>query len=248
MADDEIGHPESQPLTNLFVYLAKWCIHPTVAARAEATIFNEVLTLDSFEQVVSEILWNQGLWVWTSFKVKLTEQDKKDIGNKYSSIREIDVVAYEAPKNVVHAVECKSFFDSRGLDTRWLGINSPPRRPEILKLFTDDKLRKVIFRRLRQQLVEEKRCRPNPKIRLALACGHTTIGSRDALRKHFKAKGWDLYDEDWLREEMEKVIQGGYENRVSAVVAKLLSTKSMNDMGLRDQIAGEGANERSAGG
>ncbi len=70
-----------------------------------------------------------------------------------------------------------------------------------------------------------------------MACGHTTIASRDALRMHFKAKGWDFYDEEWLREQMEKVVQGGYENRVSAVVAKLLSTKSMSDRGFRNQIA-----------
>jgi hypothetical protein len=25
--------------------------------------------MDSFEQVVSEILWDEGLWVWRSFKV-----------------------------------------------------------------------------------------------------------------------------------------------------------------------------------
>lgn len=134
---------------------------------------------------------------------------------------EIDVVAFDAPENVVHVVECKSFFDSRGLDTRFLGINSPARRPGILKLFTNENFRKVIFRRLKQQLVEEKRCSPNPKIRLALACGHTTKSSRDELRKHFVAKGWDLYDEEWLLEQIQKVAHGGYDNRVSSVVAKL---------------------------
>ena len=57
--------------------------------------------MDSFEQVVSEILWEEGLWVWKSFKVKLTAEDKSDIGKTTMPRWEIDIVAYvayDAPK------------------------------------------------------------------------------------------------------------------------------------------------------
>lgn len=98
----------------------------------------------------------------------------------------------------------------------------PTSRSGFLKLFRDDEPRAVVFRRLAQQLVDEKRCRPNPNLRLALVCGHTKKSARDELKKHFEAKGWDLYDEEWLRKKLRKMAAGGYENQVSAVVAKVL--------------------------
>ena len=91
----------------------------------------------------------------------------------------------------------------------------------MFKIFKNDKLRNVVFERLRHQLVEEGRCRPNPKIRLALACGHIKKGHRDNLVTQFNSKDWDLYDEEWLRKGLREVAKGGYDNRVSAVVAKL---------------------------
>ena len=62
----------------------------------------------------------------------------------------------------------------------------------------------------------------NRELRLGLVCGHTKKSARDELKKHFKAKGWDLYDEEWLRGKIKEMADGGYENQVSAVVAKLL--------------------------
>ena len=88
------------------------------------------------------------------------------------------------------------------------------RRAGLLKLFKDETLRAVVLERLKEQLVEEGRCRPNPKIRLALACGHTKRGHRDALKEHFESNDWDLYNEEWLRSELRKVAKGGYDNRV----------------------------------
>lgn len=46
--------------------------------------------------------------------------------------------------------------------------------------------------------------------------------TREGLHKHFAEKGWELWDEPWLREHLRVMSQRGYENHVSAVVAKLL--------------------------
>lgn len=178
--------------------------------------------MDSFEQVVSEILWNEGLWVWKSFKVKLTAEDKANIDRPTSPRWEIDIVAYNATANLIHVLECKSYFDNPGIGARWLKDDLPASRAGFLKLFKDDKLREVVFGRIEQQFIHEKRCRANPKLRLGLVCGHTKKSARDELKKHFDAKGWDLYDEEWLRSKIREMAAGGYENQVSAVVAKLL--------------------------
>jgi hypothetical protein len=45
---------------------------------------------------------------------------------------------------------------------------------------------------------------------------------RVGLHKHFTEKGWELWDEPWLRERLKRMSDQGYENQVSAVVAKLL--------------------------
>jgi hypothetical protein len=172
--------------------------------------------MDAFEQVVSEILWNKGHWVWTSFKVELTSDDKRAIGRPTSPRWELDIVAYDAPKNIIHVVECKSYLDNPGLGMRW--VTSDRGR---MKLFTEPTLRKVVFNRLKEQMVDEGRCRPNPEIKLALACGNTKKQKREDLRVHFHTNGWTLLDEEWINNGLEEVSRGGYENKVSSVVAKL---------------------------
>jgi hypothetical protein len=90
------------------------------------------------------------------------------------------------------------------------------------KLFNDANLRGVVFNRLRLQLAECGACRPDANVRLSLACGKVRDRDRDWLRQHFKAQGWELWDEPWLRERLKLMSERGYENQVSAVVAKLL--------------------------
>jgi len=45
---------------------------------------------------------------------------------------------------------------------------------------------------------------------------------RAAIHTRFEAEGWELWDEFWLREHLKRMARRGYENQVSAVVAKLL--------------------------
>jgi len=49
--------------------------------------------MDSFEQLISEILWMEGFWVQTSLKVNLTKAEKRQIGRPSSPRWELDVVA-----------------------------------------------------------------------------------------------------------------------------------------------------------
>ena len=177
--------------------------------------------MDAFEQVVSEILWREGYWVRTSFKVELTPEDKKAINRPSSPRWEIDVVAYHPGDNVLRIVECKSFLDSLGVGAKWLdGANELAAGR--YKLFSDANLRKVVLARLTAQFVEAGMCLPKPKIKLCLACGKIRDSARKALAEHFGVNGWELFDEEWLRDRLRNTAKGKYENQVSAVVAKLL--------------------------
>jgi hypothetical protein len=48
---------------------------------------------------------------------------------------------------------------------------------------------------------------------------------RESLREHFKKQGWLFWDDSWLRDALARVADGGYDNQVAAVVAKLLLRK-----------------------
>lgn len=178
--------------------------------------------MDAFEQLVSEILWMEGYWVRTSVKVELTKEEKRQIGRPSSPRWELDIVGYSGRDNQLLAVECKSYLDSRGVALRAFD-GTDDKFAERFKLFTDDQLRIVVFNRLGLQFAESGACPPNPKVKLCLACGRiATDADRAGLHKHFAENGWELWDEPWLRERLKQMSDRGYENQVSAVVAKLL--------------------------
>jgi hypothetical protein len=165
------------------------------------------------------LLRHDGYWTIPSFKVKLTKQEKREIGRHSSPRWELDLVAYKGSTNEVLAVECKSFLDSTGVTFR----NDKFEPEDRYKLFNDDVLRLVVFRRLTEQLVAMGATAASPKVTLCLAIGKIAEKSDgDGLKSHFSAKGWRLFDVEWLRERLRLASQGGYENDVAFVVSKIL--------------------------
>ena len=135
------------------------------------------------------------------------------------------MVAYRARDNHLLAVECKSYLDSPGVKLRGFDASNK-KEANRFKLFNKPKLRQVVFNRLRRQFAESGACLPNPTVTLCLACGRiATEADREGLRTHFAKNGWQLWDDAWLRDRLIHMASGGYENQVSAVVAKLLLRK-----------------------
>lgn len=180
--------------------------------------------MDAFENLIAEIMWAEGYWVRTSVRVNLTKAEKVQIGRPSSPRWELDVVGYRGADNVLQVVECKSYLDSRGVSiAAFNGSNVTSEKR--FKLFTDANatLREVVLARLRNQLAESRACAPDAKVQLGLACGHiASPADRTALKTWFAERGWQLWDEEWLRQHLSKMADRGYENEVSAIVAKLL--------------------------
>ncbi len=164
----------------------------------------------------------EGFWVRTSVKVDLTKEEKRAIGRPSAPRWELDIVAYSGRDNRLLVVECKSYLDSRGVV--FSGFDGSQKDgSDRYKLFNDDTLRRVVFDRLRLQFAESGACGNNAAVQLCLACGRIASEiDRSGLRAHFAAKQWELWDEPWLRERLRTMAKRGYENQVSAVVAKLL--------------------------
>lgn len=178
--------------------------------------------MDAFESVVSEILWRDGYWVQTSFKVELTKDEKIAIDRPSSPRWELDVVGFSGRRNEVLVVECKSYLDSPGVAFRAFD-GSDKSFAGRFKLFNDPRLRDVVFNRLKDQLFDAGLVSKNPSVRLALVCGKIVRErDRDLLREHFERNGWLLWDDAWLKERLRTMSQGGYENSPVAVVSKLL--------------------------
>jgi hypothetical protein len=180
--------------------------------------------MNAFEQVVSDILRMEGYWVHNSVKVEITKEEKRKIGRHSSPRWELDVVAYSGSDNILRIVECKSYLDSPGVRLR--GVDgSDPKEAKRYKLFADPTLYDVISNRLKIQFVKSGTCPSDARIKLCLACGRIVSESdRIGLHTLFREKKWDLWDEHWLRDRLEKMAEPdfGYEDQITAIVAKLL--------------------------
>jgi hypothetical protein len=180
--------------------------------------------MDAFEEVVASIMQRQGYWTLTSVKVELTKADKRAIGRPSSPRWELDIVAYRGRDNELRVVECKSFLDSLGVRCdAFNGTNAPAARR--YKLFCDATLRRVVLRRLKQQLVKAGFCQEKPTVRLCLAAGKIH-GDEAWLRNHFEERSWVLMGPELIREELRALRDSGYQNSVAAVVTKLLLRKA----------------------
>ena len=177
--------------------------------------------MDAFESVISSLLHQDGYWTFTGFKVKLTKAEKLKIGKPSCPRWELDLLGYKGSTNELLVVECKSYLDSRGVTTAPF-IQSGDKKTRY-KLFCDSALRKVVFGRLEAQLVTAGFCRPKPKMTLALAAGKIASSKeREQLHALFEERGWRLFDAEWIRERLVTAADGGYENAVAPVTAKLL--------------------------
>lgn len=182
--------------------------------------------MNAFEQVVARVLVDAGYWVRPSYKVSLTREDKDSIGRPTCPRWEIDLLAYQAESNLLLAVECKSYLDSGGIAIACFnGTN--PKFASRFKAFNDKPLRGVLEQRLIEQLIAARSCRPQPKIRWALAAGKfKSIADKTQVQEHFTRMGWELFDADWIGDRLRKIAADGYENDMTSIVAKLLRVRA----------------------
>jgi len=174
--------------------------------------------MNAFEQLAASLLTRAGYWVYPSFKVELTKEEKRAIGRHSSPRWEIDLVAYKPKANELLVVECKAYLDSGGVQ---LASFQKP-KTDRYKLFNEPQLREVVFSRLTQQLVEAGAVIEGPNVRLALMAAKIKPKEHSAVVELFKQNEWLLFDASWIREQLKQLSVGSYENDVPSVVAKLL--------------------------
>ncbi|MCW2404613.1 hypothetical protein M2336_001242 [Sphingobium sp. B1D7B] len=176
--------------------------------------------MDAFEELVAEVLRAEGYWVHQGYKIYLTREEKQALGDPSMPRPEIDLVAYKAGTGELLSLECKSYFDSGGVHARDLlpgGKNA-----QRYKMFVNADLRRMVLKKLVEQLVDNGSVAGIPTPRLGMIYGFATRANTQVLETHFAQSGWDLYGPDWLRAHLQKMALRSYDNQVASVVAKLL--------------------------
>lgn len=177
--------------------------------------------MDAFEQVIGGLLFQEGYWVSQSFKVELTKDEKKQIGRPSSPRWEIDLLAYSGGRKELLVVECKSYLDSGGVSAK--DILSGDKNNSRYKLFVDDHLRDVVFRRLSIQLAELGLVPGSTIPRLALAAGKIrSPKDKELLLELFNNKEWRLLGPEWIVSKLLSSADESYFDSIAHVVSKLI--------------------------
>ena len=136
--------------------------------------------------------------------------------------------AFKPGPNELLIVECKSYLDSLGVCVENF-IGEKAVHKNRLKLFTREKLRRLITEKILMQLREESLLLPkNPTVRYGLVAGKIKTGHEAKLRDLFKDNGWLLITPGELAQGLRKFADRGYEDDIVTMVVKILERNAVN--------------------
>jgi hypothetical protein len=176
---------------------------------------------DHFENLVRTLLEAEGFWVFQSFKVDLTTEDKRRIGRPSLPRPEIDLLAFRPRSNQIIAIEAKSYFDSRGVRLEELAASYeiPEGR---FKLFTCPKFQTIVLQRLKAQLMSMGMSKDDTAIRLGLVFGNVVKRDVLPLRRYVKTREWFYWSPRLLKRKLRSQARRAYENNPVIIASKLI--------------------------
>lgn len=180
--------------------------------------------MDYFESICKSLLERDGYWVYQSFKVNLSPDQKRQISDTKTTIPrpEIDLLALNTIRKEVIAFEAKSFFDSTGV--HYAELNSCYKIPEgRYKLFTCPSYQKIVFDQLKTDLIDKKLITEDYFVRLGLIAGNVKKGDSDRIQELFDFMKWKFWSPTLVKEKVLALADEGYENNPVVITAKILS-------------------------
>ena len=177
--------------------------------------------MNHFEGIIKTILEHDGYWVRQSFKVKLTKQEKRDIGKPSLPRPEIDLLAFKQSENKILALEAKSYLDSRGvnLDELQKQYDIPEGR---YKLFTCCKYQRILLDRLKENLMNVGMADLKTHIVLGLVAGKVYRSISNDVQEYFNTNNWFFWGPDDVKNKLNELAQSGYENEPAIITTKIL--------------------------
>ena len=134
---------------------------------------------------------------------------------------EIDLLAFNLKVNEIILFEAKSYLDSRGVALADLQEQhqTPTGR---YKIFTCDKYRQIVFKRIQIQLIEQGMADVKTTFKLGLAAGNIRKNDSDPIRQHMTTRGWLFWSPEDIKHKVETQAERGYENDPAIITAKIL--------------------------
>src|ERR1019366_2937803 len=157
--------------------------------------------MGNFEGIIRTLLEADHFWVQSSFKVDLSIEAKRKIGKPKMPRPEIDLLALNFEQNEVLVVEAKSFLDSPGV--RVEDLEQQHDIPDgCYKLFTSERYRKTVFKRLLLQLCGNGMANAATTIPLALAAGKVCSNQTAAIQELFLTRGFIFWSPEEIKEKV----------------------------------------------
>ncbi len=181
--------------------------------------------MNAFEDIVKLHLEEKGYWVRQSVKVNISKQDKVYIGTYSMPRPEIDLVALNIKENELLLIEVKSLLDSYGVWFEAVSGQDEEKYTKRYKLFTNNKFREVVTKRLREEYLTQGLINKNTEINYALAAGNIKPPSDESrIREYFvkQGKGWKLFSPRDIKETIKKLSHKGWEDNQIVMAAKLI--------------------------
>ena len=161
-----------------------------------------------------------------SVKIKLSPEEKRQIGVPTAPRPEIDIVAYDVKENKLYLIEVKSYLDSPGVRYNDV-VTIQKKQSGRFKILTCSNYQKVIEKRLLEDWRIVGQIPLNIKFRYGLVAGkiHSkkkNTNAEEDLVEYFAKKDWLFWGPKAIKERMKKLVEKGYENNEATIVSKIL--------------------------
>lgn len=180
--------------------------------------------MDAFENLVSQLLQEDGFWVLQSVKVNITKKEKELISKPTTPRPEIDIIAFDCENNILYLLEAKSYIDSLGVKKDELLIEHEIQEGRY-KLLTSKQYRDVITKRLKIEFIERGFINKKTKISYGLVAGKIHKNEYAELKNVFDKKKWLFWGPNDIREKLVSLSKKGYEDNSVTMTAKLILQK-----------------------
>ena len=177
--------------------------------------------MDNFEGIIRTLLEADHFWVQSSCKVDLRLEKKRQLGKPKIPRPEIDLLALNFEQNEVLVVEAKSFLDSPGVRVEDLEQQHDTAEGRY-KIFTSERYRSTVFKRLLLQLCENGMANAETKISLLLAAGNVYNNQTAAVQELFLTKGFIFWSPEEIKEKVTALARRGYQDDAAIITAKIL--------------------------
>jgi len=177
--------------------------------------------MDAFENIISQLLQEDGFWVLQSVKVDLNKDEKVSISKPTTPRPEIDIIAYSCKENLLYLIEAKSYIDSLGVQKNDLVLEHDIQEGRY-KLLTSKIYRDVVSKRLKNDFIVKGFINKNTKIHFGLIAGKIHKNEYLEIKKIFDKKKWLFWGPEDIKQKLINLSKKGYEDNSVTMTAKLL--------------------------